>query len=498
MASAFRNRLMFSCFGTRFAQSVEHFVMPANLTGSHSMVPTGKNISETEFTSAVELLHQIIPTDEIETFSLRHSPATVYTTLATLWMLTLQRLGGGKSLEAIVKETLTHNRGIFPDNKRVREGTLSHNPSAYSEARHRLPIEAVERFTDAVAKTIIDSCADILNDRQAFIIDGTTFNLPPTSDLREVYPPATNQHGETVWPILMLTVAHELQSGAALRPEFGAMYGSKNTSEAKQAIAIAERIPAGSVIFADSGYGIFSVVNAMLDCGHDVLFRLTKSRFNAITRKAELIEQTENSSRYRLHWRPTSKDRRTNPGLPKDACVTVEVHAIELDHGGWLYLVTSLQLETQHAADLYARRYDVEHDIRDLKVTLGVEDIRAQSDEMVRKEMLCSMVAYNLVVQLRRKAAKIAKLPPRRLSFTGVWNTMQSYLLHQSRCDASTWQERYAMALLVASKDKLPDRPGRSHPRRAHPKRPKSTKFMKLQSKKQDPETNKPPPETTK
>jgi hypothetical protein len=337
-----------------------------------------------------------------------------------------------------------------------------------------------------------------VNDRRAFIIDGTTFKLAPTSELREVYPPSTNQHGETVWPILMLTVAHELRSGAALRPEFGAMYGAKNTSEAKQAMAIAERIPAGSVILADAGYGIFSVVHAMLGRGHDILFRLTKSRFKALRRKAELMEQTEDSLRYQLDWKPSTKDRKTHPELPQDARVRVELHAIRLDDDQWLYLVTSMKLASEQAADLYARRYDVEHDIRDLKVTLGVENMRAQSDKMVRKEMLCSMVAYNLVVQLRREAAKVAKLPPRRLSFTGVWNTMQSCLLHQSQCDESTWQERYALALSMASKDELANRPGRSHPRRAHPKRPKSTKFMKLQAKQPNPDADKPPPQATK
>ena len=279
-------------------------------------------------------------------------------------MLTLQRLGGGQSLEAIVKETLTHHRDIFPDNKRVREGTLSRNSSADSETRHRLPIEVVERFTDSVARTIIDSCPDTLKE----------------------------------------------------------------------------------------------------------------------------------SSRCRLVWKPSAKDRKTNPALPRDARVTVELHAVQLENGEWLNLVTSLDLESEQAARLYARRYDVKHDIRDLKVSLGVENTRAQSDEMVRREMLCSMVAYNLVVQLRREAAKVARLPPRRLSFTGVWNTMQSCLLHQSQCDASTWQERYATALSLAAKDKLPQRPGRSYPRRAHPQRPKSTKFMKLQTQNPNTTTDTPPP----
>ena len=235
------------------------------------MTTHGRTISDEEYTSAVDLLHRIIPRDELDAFSLRHSPATVYTTLATLWMLTLQRLGGGQSLEAVVKDTLTHHGNIFPDNKRVREGTLSKNSSGFSEARQRLPMEAVERFNDSVAKSITDSCADDLNDRQGYIIDGTTFYLEPTSELREVYPPAQNQHGESVWPILMLTVAHELRSGAALRPEFGAMYGPKNTSEAIQAIDFAKRIPDGSIILADANYGIFYVVHGMVEAGHDVL-----------------------------------------------------------------------------------------------------------------------------------------------------------------------------------------------------------------------------------
>ena len=455
--------------------------------------------SDPELTSAIQLLHELIPKDQVEAYSLRHSAATVYTTLTTLWMLTLQRLGGGKSLEAIVKETLMHHRDILPDNKRVRDGTLSKNSSAFSAARGRLSLTDAERFLDGMANSIIESTSDGPQHGRMFILDGTTFKLPPTSELREVYPPASNQHGETVWPIMMMTVAHELRSGAALRPEFGAMYGNKNTSESRQAIAIAKRIPSGSLILADAGYGIFSVVYAMLAAEHDVLFRLTKSRFKSMRRKADLIDQTGPSKRYRLSWTPSPKDRKTNPELADDARIEVELHEIELDGGELLFLVASPTMGSEEAGRLYARRYDVEHDIRDLKVTLGIENIRAQTDEMVRKEMLCSMAAYNLVVQLRRQAAKVAKLPPRRLSFTGVWNTMQSCLLHQSPGDLTVWKERYEFAVSMASKDVLPHRPGRSSPRRAHPRRPKSTKFMKQRNAGSlEQKTETPPPDIEK
>jgi hypothetical protein len=440
-------------------------------------------VSDAEFTSAVELLRKLIPEEDFPAYSLDLSPATVYTTLVTLWMLTLQRLGGGKSMEAVVKDLLTHHRSLLPDNKRVREGTLSFQSGTYSQARKRLPLETVQRFAEQVSQSLVERSPPQFGGRRAYVIDGTTMTLAPTGSLREAYPPATNQHGETVWPVMMLMVAHELQSGCALIPEFGAMYGPQRTSEAKQAAALAHRIPADSLVIADAGLGIFSVAYALTGAGHQILFRLTKSRFKALSRRAEVVDRTAHSVCYRLSWTPSTKDRQTSPDLPEEARLEVLLHAVELENGETLYLVTTLEVPSHVAAEYYGRRYDVEHDIRDMKVSLGVEQIRAKSDAMVQKELLCSVVAYNLVVQLRREAAKAAGVEPRRLSFTGVWTTMQVCLLQQPPCSWSEWKTRYERAIEIAASHKLPHRPGRSHPRRAHPRRPKSTKFMQKQAK---------------
>jgi hypothetical protein len=447
------------------------------------VVPVCKPLTDEEFTSAVELLRRLIPEDEVPVYSLAASPATVYTTLVTLWMLTLQRLGGGASLGAVVQEVLQGSRHLLPDNKRVREGTLSPRSGAFSRARKRLPLEIVRTFAGHVSDSLIERSPPWFEGRRAFIIDGTTLTLSPTSPLRDAYPPAKNQHGETVWPVMMLMVAHELQSGCALIPEFGAMYGPRNTSEARQAAAIGRRIPANSLVLADAGFGIFSVVYAMVEARQDVLFRLTKTRFKALRRPAETISRSARTAHYRLTWVPSSKDRETNPELPAEARLAVDLHEVELENGDHLYLVTTLRIDGETAAEIYGLRYDVEHDIRDFKVSLDLENIRAKSDEMVQKELLCGGVAYNLVIELRREAANLANVAPRRLSFTGVWTTMQIYLLRQQPCSASDWLRHYDDALRVAVQMKLPNRPGRSYPRRAHPRRPKSTKFMQQQSK---------------
>jgi hypothetical protein len=213
---------------------------------------------------------------------------------------------------------------------------------------------------------------------------------------------------------------------------------------------------------------------------------MTKSRFKSVRRGATLIEEHEGHRTYQAHWTPSAKDRKSHPDLPEDAAVDVFLHEVPLDNGDTLYLVTTLSISAQLAGETYARRYDVEHDIRDIKVTLDTERIRARSVEMVKKELQTSIVAYNLVVQFRRQAAKLANVPPRRLSFTRVWGTFRYFLLEKPPCSGVEWHKRFDEALRLAAKHgKLPNRSKpRNSPRRAHPRRPKSTKFMTKPRKK--------------
>jgi hypothetical protein len=451
-------------------------------------------VGDKELHSAIDLLRELIPEEELKSLQ-PSSPNTVYTTLVTLWMLTLLRLGGGKSLDEIVKDILSRNREILPQNKRVQEGSLSLSSAAYSDARLRLELKTTEYFANSVCNSLIDLSPPAFEDRRAFIIDGTTITLPPTPELQEAFPPATNQFGETVWPVAMLMVAHELQSGVALPPEIGVMYGENNTSEAEQAKAIAKRIPRGAIVMADSGFGIFGVAYNVAQSGHPILFRMTKSRFKSIRRRATLTEKHEGRRTYQARWTPSAKDRKSHSDLPGNATLDVFLHEIPLENGEVLCLVTTLPVTSETAAEYYSRRYDVEHDIRDVKVTLNTERIRARSVEMVKKELLTSIVAYNLVVQFRRQAAKLANVLPRRLSFTEVWNTFNTFVIEKDPCDAATWQERYDEALRLAAKYcKLPNRrKPRNYPRQAHPRRPKSTKFRKQQRKNK----GEPPPNDT-
>ena len=216
-------------------------------------------------------------------------------------------------------------------------------------------------------------------------------------------------------------------------------------------------------------------------------------RRKAMRRKAVLIAEGQGFKTYHLLWRPSVKDRKGLPELPAEASLDVVLHEVDItDANGrheTLWLVTNLALDGPTCGALYYRRYEVEFDIRDFKVTLDAENIRAKSVEMFQKELYASVVAYNLVMQFRRQAARLAQVEPRRLSFKGVWTCLKNRLLLQPSCSFEEWQLRYAAALHAASQQKHPQRKSpRSYPRKAHPRRPKTTKFIKSERKKKQTE----------
>ena len=439
-----------------------------------------QEVSRKDLSDALGRLRQWLSDGSIDLYQ-PFAPSAVYTASVTVWLLVLQRLGQGKSLSATVKDFVRDAPSFVPDNKRIRDRTLSLTSSSYSNARQRLSLPIVRYSLERIADSIIADAPATFHGDRVFILDGTTMTLAPSDELRQAFPPATNQHGETVWPVMMLMVAHEMETGCAICPTVGPMYGSKSSSELKLASQLLPDLPANSTVLGDAGFGIFSLVFQAARAGHQVVCRLSKSRFESLTKKADSIEKTADSQTWKLNWQPTAKDRKTT-NLPDDAAISVRIHALRLDDGEWLYLVTTREESCQEISRLYARRYDVETDIGFIKVQMETEKIRALSKEMVLKELYSSLIAYNLVIQFRRQASQIAGLPPRRLSFTGVWNTMESFLLRSLfDADAENCSHQYGIALNYAAKDILPVRRGRHYPRKAHPRRPKTTKWQKQQ-----------------
>ena len=420
-------------------------------------------VQQQELETALARFRGLLDQEDIDSRQ-EYPPTAIYTPWVVVWLMVYQRLHGNAPLSDAVTE-LFRIKERLPPNRRITEETLSTDTGAYSRARSRLYPEVAEAVSDHVFQTLLEGSPPCWEGRRVFLLDGTTSALASVQRLREEFPPATNQHRASPWPILHWAVAHELASACALRPEIGAKYGPAAVSEVTLAVRLLARLPPDSVIMADRNFGVFAFFLAAQSAGHDVVTRLTEVRFRALVKKARPLEP----GHWELVWQPSAADRRKHPELSADDGLKVELHEVEVvtSEGQTLtlYLVTTLATSGHKQAELYGLRFNVETDIRNVKVVLRMADLRGQSRSMLRKELALGTVAYNLVIQIRRLAARQAGLAPRRLSFSGSWSLVKIILLDPVKWTTEAFLQNFRFVLRGCTQRKIPNRPGRKYPR---------------------------------
>ena len=124
-------------------------------------------------------------------------------------------------------------------------------------------------------------------------------------------------------------------------------------------------------------------------------------------------------------------------------------------------LLDHVQYSSEDLADLYARRWQVETNLKHLKQTLGMDVLHTKSLNNVLKELTMFVLVYNLVRLVMLNAAEQQNVPVERISFVDA--------LRWLRDDT---RETPFRPLIV-----IPVRRGRSEPR-VRKRRPKEFPLM--------------------
>ena len=154
----------------------------------------------------------------------------VFTLPLVVWLMISQPLDPKATLSTAVQQVVQQQpQALLPEHKRILEGTVSCHTGAYSDARQAMPLGVAEKVADRVLDHLLQTSRDALPDwdRRVFILDGSSLEMPHTTDLVEAYPPHPKSH----WPVLLMLVAQELTTGLAQRPCWGPLYGPKAVSE---------------------------------------------------------------------------------------------------------------------------------------------------------------------------------------------------------------------------------------------------------------------------
>ena len=429
----------------------------------------------------LDLYQQIVTARSLQFFqtnSCRKVRRGIYCARVVLWMMILQRLHHRATLSMAVQLLIEGAAGpLMEDCHRVRCGKLSSRTGSYCQARQKLPALLCKQVSQQIVEQLQLMMGLDADFPRVVLMDGSSIELEHSRDLLKRYPPAQNQHGKSHWPVLRIVVAHGVDSGLAHCPCWGPMYGSEAVSEQALAEEMMSQLKPGTTILADRNFGVFWVAYQAHQCKLRSIVRLTERRARKLG--GVISEPGEREVIWKSSKRDGGKARRFETG----SCVSGRLIAARIGRGKskeWLYLFTTLELPWEEVVAIYGRRWNIEMDLRSLKRTVNLHHVDAKSQDMLDKELLMAMAAYNLTQAVMVMAARRHGLAARQLSFSGVLNVVTCAWPHWMEAKTKRQMAKeIERTLRLAAQQTLPKRKTpRSYPRavwrhnQAYPVRP--------------------------
>ena len=393
----------------------------------------------------------------------------IYSAVVVLWLMILQRLNSVGTL-AVTVGLLQQGAAdaLLADCRRVREHRISARTGGYCRARTKLSTllcrNVFQEMTEQLRK-LLGFEADPSRARLC-LLDGSSLELEHSRELTRLYPPARNQHGNSHWPVLRVVVVHDLETGLAEQMQWGPMYGASAVSEQQLAEQAFAKLPSNSVVIGDRNFGVLWVVAAADKYKLHTIVRLTEARAKklwggCISQEGEKI----------VVWQATRFDGGKGHSVEPGTVVVGRLIAARIGRSKskqWLYLFTTMtEWPAKQVVAAYGGRWNVETDLRALKRTIRFHHIDVKSDDMLCKELLIGLCAYNLVRTVMTLTARNYNMDPRQLSFSMVLNYVEGAWPRMAAATTPDQLQRELDLLLkLTSQCTLPNRKRpRSYPR---------------------------------
>ena len=386
----------------------------------------------------------------------------IYPPLDTLRLFVGQVLSADRACQDVVSRRLS---------ERIAQGQSGSalNTGSYCDARQRLPVALPIRLGATIGERL-ESMAPSRwrwQGRSVKLFDGTTVSMPDTPSNQLAYPQSHEQKPGLGFPIARIGALIGLASGAILGYQVVACEG-KGTGEQSLLGNLLDHLDTGDVVLADALLATWWLIEGAMGRGADVVMAQHGRRITNFTRGRRLGKND-----HVVQWPRPSKPKTMS--AQEYARYPEFLSMREVEVKGRI-LVTTLRdpqfVSARALGALYKMRWNIEVDFRTIKATLQMDVLRCKSQPMVEKEIAVCLLAYNLVRWAMAKAASLADVLPRALSFTGVKRVLNAFADQLRRTPGDQIRTTIATVLGCIATLQLPHRPDRIEPR-AKKRRPK-------------------------
>jgi len=348
------------------------------------------------------------------------------------------------------------------------------NTGSYCDARRRLPITLPVTLGTMIGQRLeaMTPSAWRWRGRPVKLFDGTTVSMPDTPSNQQTYPQSGEQQHGLGFPLARIGALIGLGSGAILGYRVAACKG-RGTGEQSLLMNLLDDLNDNDVLLADALLATWWIIHGAKSRGADVVMAQHGVRITDFTRGQRLGKND-----HLVRW----------PRPPKPQAMSAEEYARypefitmrEVEVNGRILVTTLLDpkfASAQELGALYKMRWNIEVDFRTIKATLEMDVLRCKSQPMVDKEIAVYFLAYNLVRWAIAKAAWLADVLPRSLSFTGAKRLLCAFSDQLRRISDDQVRTLIATVTACIATLRLPQRPGRIEPR-AKKRRPKNLPLL--------------------
>ena len=415
---------------------------------------------------------RIFAEEKVSFGKLAHS---FWTPAITLWAFLWQVISPDKSCRQVVANVLM-------------SFALSYEPEdidtgLYCRARAKLPAAVLRRLALHVGHGLERVASEdwLWNGRHVYLVDGSTSRLPDTEENQKSFPQPKTQKPGLGTPLIRWVVLIGLATAAVQGFAYGP-YAGKETGETALFRELLEHLQCGDLVLADRFYCSYFVAALLRTNDIDLVARLHQQRKYDF-RHGQRLGEGDHIVVWHRPPRPEWMSEELYALMPE----TIRMREIirRVDQPGYrvkeLVIATTLLDAQKYKADeiveLYSKRWQVELDIRSLKVTLGMSDLRCKTPFMVEREIWTHLLAYNLIRKVGAQAAQQLKVSPRSVSFKATKQAILGGWQGATKLQGADYVRVAKVMLKILRKQKVGNRPGRCEPR-AVKVRPKPQKLL--------------------
>ncbi len=358
---------------------------------------------------------------------------------------------------------------------------ISTDTGGYCKARQRLPEQLFRKLFQRTGQTLTSQAVekDLWHGRPVKVVDGSHCSMPDTPSNQEAFGYPPGQVPGCGFPTLAFVGVFCLATGAAIECALGGWA----LHDLSLFCLVRAAFEAGDILLADRGFCCYVEMALMQKQSVDTVVRIHQRRITDF-RRGRILGIEDHIVTWTKPENPPRRIRKKDFNIIPE---TLEIREIRyrVDVKGFrtqtITLATTLLdadvYPPEDLADLYFQRWVIELDFRHIKITMQMDVLRCKSPQMVRKELWCHLLAYNLIRHLMWEAEQTRAGCAGRTSFKG---TIQYLISFRALFGVTTLQRNKALLnqlLAFVAAQEVPCRPDRVEPR-VKKRRPKKYNLM--------------------